>query len=151
MEPQKFTRKPFDVEALRVTDSNIKEVAEWCGGELLSEGGKAFISVDASKPANERQTKAFVGDWVLFFNKGYKVYLHKAFIGAFEPKGGEGTHERAAKRLLKNPVLTEADLIRIKERTINRDAETGQFTTDEAVKENPETTVTETVEVPVES
>jgi hypothetical protein len=89
MQTEKYVRKPFYIDAVQVTEENIAEVATWCDGELLTssggEGAKdAYVKVRVHRPLNERQTKAFVGDWVLFAGTGYKVYTKKAFEASFE-------------------------------------------------------------------
>jgi hypothetical protein len=91
VKPGKFVRKPFYVEAIQVTGDNLFEVAEWCGGRVLEtpskEGEKKslFIKVNVVKPLNDRQTKAFAGDWVLKSGTTFKVYAQKAFLGTFDP------------------------------------------------------------------
>lgn len=92
MKTQKFNRKTFQVDAVRVTKENMSAVAKWCQGEIQTENdGKKFIKVRVLRPLNEGQTKAFVGDWVLYAGTGYKVYTNKSFWTCFEkpqPKGG---------------------------------------------------------------
>lgn len=90
VQTKKFIRKPFDIEAIRVTDGNLEAVAEWCKGSVETEsngGGRftKFVKVDVHHPLTDRQTQAFVGDWVLFSGKGYKVYTNKAFRENFDP------------------------------------------------------------------
>lgn len=99
---EKYTRKPFPVDAVQVTEDNLSEVALWCGGDIHTstktlrddqgvETGKIklpYIKVDVHRPLNDRQTKAFVGDWVLKSESGFKVYTLKAFDGSFEKKVG---------------------------------------------------------------
>jgi hypothetical protein len=36
----KYVRKPFEVEAVQVTEENLEEVAQWCHGELQTEGSQ---------------------------------------------------------------------------------------------------------------
>lgn len=85
MKTHKFARKPFYVDAVRVSEANIHEVAQWCDGEVLTDESEgAYIKVRVHRPLTERQTKAFVGDWVLFAGSGYKVYTPKAFDKSFE-------------------------------------------------------------------
>lgn len=81
-----YTRKPFEVEAVRVTEQNMEEVAEWCGGFIpeVSEGAKRYIKVDVVRPLNEKQTKAFPGDWVLKVRNTFKVYQAKPFTHCFD-------------------------------------------------------------------
>ncbi len=84
----KFQKKPFIVDAVQVTDENISEVAAWCQGEVIGSDGDAldelYIFVRVHNPMNERQTKAFVGDWVLYAGRGYKVYRDRAMKNTFE-------------------------------------------------------------------
>ena len=71
IQPKRFVRNPLYAEAIQVTAENMAEVAEWCKGEIetLSKPSKGhesdqFIRVHVFHPLNERQTKAFIGDWV---------------------------------------------------------------------------------------
>ena len=96
METQTYQRKPIYVEAVRVTEENFFDVAQWCQGGIVS-GNNGTQSLDALKkdkskfikvrvinPQRLRQTKAFVGDWVLYSEyQGYKVYTNGAFENAF--------------------------------------------------------------------
>lgn len=89
-----YIRKPLHVAAVRITGSNFEEIAAWCQGEIQTEGadytpgkgvGTQFIRVRVHHPKNPRQTKAFVGDWLLYTERGYKVYTNRAFHEAFDP------------------------------------------------------------------
>jgi hypothetical protein len=84
-ETSRYARKPFYIDAIQVTKDNLKEVAEWCNGDIRidSENNK-YIRVRVYLPKNEQQTKAYVGHWVLFAGTGYKVYTPKAFASSFE-------------------------------------------------------------------
>ena len=91
MKTHKFARKPLYVDAVRVTRENIKEVAEWCDGKISVDNeeaspthGQEFIQVRVHRPINDRQTQAFIGDWVLFAKNGFKVYTAKAFDKSFD-------------------------------------------------------------------
>lgn len=90
MQTEKYARKPFYVDAIQVTLENVFEVAEWCQGDVVDlldgndEKADAYIKVRVHRPLNERQTKAYVGDWVLYAGTGYKVYTKKAFEASFE-------------------------------------------------------------------
>jgi hypothetical protein len=85
---RKYIRKPFEIDAVQVTEENLEDIAKWCSGEVQKEAhGKKdvrFVKVRVNRPLNERQTKAFVGDWVLYAGTGYKVYTAKAFDSCFE-------------------------------------------------------------------
>lgn len=86
IQPLKYVRKPFEVDAVEVTEDNMQEVAEWCQGTVHDiPNGRPFIKVRVARALNERQTKAFVGDWVLYAGIGFKVYTKKAFNRSFEP------------------------------------------------------------------
>lgn len=88
--PKKYVRKPFYVEAIQVTPENMEEVAQWCSGEVRAskktpEGeDEQYIKVWVQRPLDERQTKAFAGDWILYAGTGFKVYMTKAFEKSFE-------------------------------------------------------------------
>ena len=91
----KYVRKPFEVQAVQVTEENFEDVAAWCGGTIVTtrapkeadgmvEGEeKRYIKVNVSRPLNERQTQAFVGDWLLEAEKGLKVYADGPFTRNF--------------------------------------------------------------------
>jgi ASC-1-like (ASCH) protein len=86
----RYIRKPLYVDAVRLTGSNFDEIATWCQGEILQDEvpgkgtGKKYIHVRVHNPKNARQTKAFVGDWLLYTERGYKVYTNKAFHASFD-------------------------------------------------------------------
>jgi hypothetical protein len=93
---QKYVRKPLYVAAVQVTEENFAEIAKWCQGEVLNsddspvdksldvQPDKQYIHVRVHNPKNPRQTKAFVGDWILYTERGYKVYTEKAFKTNFD-------------------------------------------------------------------
>lgn len=86
---QRYVRKPLYVNAVRVRESNFDEIATWCQGEITQEvrgsgAPKKCIRVRVQYPKNPRQTLAFVGDWILYTDRGYKVYTNKAFKLAFD-------------------------------------------------------------------
>lgn len=85
----RFVRKPLIVDAVQVTDENIYEVAKWCSGfvdiaKRYNRPEAQYVKVDVLRPGNIRQTRAFVGDWVLRAGTSYKVYTQKAFASSFE-------------------------------------------------------------------
>ena len=90
---EKFVRKPFFIDAVQVTADNVEAVATWCQGEVRKfkdSKGKVtdeYVKVRVHRPLNERQTKAYVGDWVLYAGSGFKVYTVKAFNSSFEMCG----------------------------------------------------------------
>lgn len=91
---EKYIRKPLYVDAVRVTETNFNELVGWCQGEVeFEEGGRdgaagrKYIKIRVHNPKGPRQTKAFVGDWILYTDRGYKIYTNKAFKAAFDPAG----------------------------------------------------------------
>lgn len=133
VQTEAFTRKPFPVDAVQVTEENLNAVAAWCDGEIrystktlaagegVTEKVKIpYVKVDVHHPLNERQTKAYVGDWVLKSDSGFKVYTERAFEKSFELK------------------------MHVETKTGYRDARTGRFVTEEYANANPDTTVSET-------
>jgi hypothetical protein len=85
-----YTRKALFVDAVRITKANFDDIAEWCQGEVKQTEtpgkgtGKKYIRIRAHNPKNPRQTKAFVGDWILYTDRGYKVYTNQAFHASFD-------------------------------------------------------------------
>lgn len=86
--PNSYTRKPFEVTGAQVTDENLEEVADWCGGVIRTDEktGLRQIIVPVKKPLHSKQRIAREGCWVLFSNPelGFKVYSDKAFRNTFE-------------------------------------------------------------------
>lgn len=83
-----FDRNPFQVTAAQVTEDNIDEVADWCGGRVRTPtNGEVHVKVDVRRPLNVRQTQAFVGCWVLQAGSGFKVYTDSAFRDNFTYAG----------------------------------------------------------------
>lgn len=84
---EKYQRKSFPVDAVQVTEANFDQVVAWCDGSVHTDdnpNASRYIKVRVHNPLTERQTKAFVGDWVLYAGKGYKVYTDKAFRKSFD-------------------------------------------------------------------
>jgi hypothetical protein len=80
-----YIRKPLYVEAVRITEENFDDIANWVPGRVQKQGSKRYIKVMVANPKSDRQTKAYVGDWILWTEKGgHKVYTPKAFELAFD-------------------------------------------------------------------
>ena len=93
----KYIRKALYVDAIQITEDNLQDLAIWCQGELRTNTGEELIEslnganpnahhirVRVHNPKNIRQTKGYVGDWILYTERGYKVYTQKAFKASFE-------------------------------------------------------------------
>lgn len=92
---KRYVRKPLIVEAVQVTEENFEELAAWCQGTIRNNdrtpynGGEVdprnqHIHVRVHNPRSGRQAMAFVGDWLLYTELGYKIYNTKAFEGSFD-------------------------------------------------------------------
>lgn len=95
---KKYDRKPFSVDAVQVTEENFEEVAKWAHGRVIVEDVKAgetkkYIKVNVKHPLSQRQTKAYVGDWVLSSKRGYKVYTDAAINHAFVQRDEDAPQE----------------------------------------------------------
>lgn len=94
---EKYVRRPLYVDAVRVTQDNFTEMVDWCDGQVEFEETKSgssrkFIRLNVHNPhpSNERQKKAFVGDWILKTDRGLKIYTNKAFKASFEKVTPQG-------------------------------------------------------------
>jgi hypothetical protein len=86
IETTQYVRKPLFVDAVQVTEENFNEMVSWCNGNIEADEGsdKQFIRIWVHNPMGPRQTKAFVGDWILKHTKGFKIYTDKAFQASFD-------------------------------------------------------------------
>ena len=123
--PIKYKRKSFEVEAVQVTAQNLQEAAKWCGGEVRFENNNldidsAYIKVKVRRPLNEKQTRAAVGDWILLSESGYKVYTSRAFESSFveatdvdQPSGNvfenQPEDDKEELRVVDEPVVKKCD------------------------------------------
>jgi hypothetical protein len=141
VQAQRYLRKPLYVDAVRITSTNFEEIAVWCQGEILKDeesgSGKKFIKVRVHNPKNPRQTKAFVGDWLLYTERGYKVYTSKAFHAAFDRVESNGTAPVSDPRLTGDPVADAKPTITTEVERLRADA--GLDETIELTPANPET------------
>lgn len=79
LEVVRYTYKPLFVDAVRVTKDNMEEIAAWCQGTIEGSADRPYVKVNAIRAVRFRETQAFVGDWVLKSDVGFKIYMHKAF------------------------------------------------------------------------
>lgn len=82
LSPVKFVRKPTYVHAIQITAENIADITRWSGGDLRGteeDSEHRFIKIKAFRPVNDRQSKGFVGDWMVLSGNNFKVYTSKAF------------------------------------------------------------------------
>lgn len=81
---KKYQRKPVIVDAVQVSQRNFNEVAEWCMGDIQTDGTQQYIRVRVHTPRSARQSMAFVGDWILYTEQGYKIYSNRSFHNTFD-------------------------------------------------------------------
>ncbi len=79
----RYVRKPLYVNAVQVTEENMQAVAKWCKGQHIHGVNAQYVKVRVHRATNERQKQAHVGDWVLKFGTGFKVYEPDAFVKDF--------------------------------------------------------------------
>lgn len=101
VETVQYVRKPLFVEAVQVTVDNFMNVADWCQALIGQKGGvagtetrpasgfevdptKHYIRIRVHNPQSKKQTMAFVGDWILYTEQGYKIYTDRAFTTNFD-------------------------------------------------------------------
>jgi hypothetical protein len=90
--PEIWTRNSFDVQAIRVTEANIVDVALWCGGTVgvsIKDYPKKFIRFGVVQYDKHKEAKAFVGDWIFLIDDEFKHYRDKSFKLAYHKKDGD--------------------------------------------------------------
>jgi hypothetical protein len=110
---ERFTRKTFTVEAVRVTSENIHELAAQVKGEVRDAGTlawdgpnkKLYIDLVVWRHGRDQRAMAFLGDWVTISpSNNLEVYAHKRFKSTFAL---EYVSKQAAKRAALLEILTE--------------------------------------------
>ena len=76
-----YTRKPFAVEAIEITEENIALLAPLLG-ELKEKDGVPFIALDKRIVPNIH--RAFIGWWVTRMDDNLRCYSPKIFEEQFE-------------------------------------------------------------------
>lgn len=105
-----FERKTFKVKAVRITVGNIREVAEWTGGDYeWPQNRSQFVRIPCGPKRDN--CRAYVGDWVtsLDYSSGespaepnFRVYKDHTFLEAFREIMGEAEkYARVHELLLK--------------------------------------------------
>lgn len=81
---QTFTRKPFVVEAVEITEENIEDVAKMIGveGEVREKDGAKYIVIDKRIVPNIH--RASVGWWLTRMGDNLRCYSPKIFTDQFE-------------------------------------------------------------------
>jgi hypothetical protein len=120
METITYFSIPYSVQAVRVTEANLDDVSAWADAPFEREGdGPLYLKVDVKNPLTEKQTHAFVGDWVLKGKNGFKVYTDRAFKKSFEEGSVSNRHNSESDAVVerKNLLAQQAtDVIRATDR-----------------------------------
>lgn len=83
-----YVRKPLVVEAYRLTEENLYDVAKWCDGEVHTNAVDGrYVLVDVLHPTTQAQKIAKPGSWILRSSQGFKIFTDRAFTRGFEPTG----------------------------------------------------------------
>ncbi len=94
MEFTKFKRRPFEIEAVQITNDNIEELAELIG-ELINdvaadEPVEPYIRINKRIVPNIN--RAYVGWWVTRMGDNIRCYAPKVFDEQFEPSDDAVAH-----------------------------------------------------------
>ena len=86
-----------------VTDENMEEVAEWCGGTVCSTrlvvpGDCRYIELMTDRGGRKKPVHAFVGQWIARSGEKFTVYRNSVFRGTFDLKE-RNEHDRIVKNL----------------------------------------------------
>lgn len=81
-----YTRRPFSVDAVQVTNENLEDVAKWCGGSVVNttNEGKAVRLANSKSRRGPKLPLAKIGDWVLTGPDGFRAFSDGAFNKVFE-------------------------------------------------------------------
>lgn len=88
MELVDVTLRTYPAKAVRVTEENMKEVAEWCGGyietsALFERSIIPYVTFPVRRGTRETTDYAFVGQWVVHADERFASYKHARFMGKF--------------------------------------------------------------------
>lgn len=83
---RKFQAKP--VSAVKVTKDNMAEIAEWCGGKMITHAtsGKPVLVVPVGNQAQGPKVRsARIGEWVFRESTGvFRLFYEKPFFAIFD-------------------------------------------------------------------
>lgn len=84
MEFTTFVRKPFEVEAVEITEDNIEEIAPLVGDLMKKDDGSHFIQVNKKKVPN--MFRVYPGDWLTKMDNNIRCYARRVFTEQFVEK-----------------------------------------------------------------
>lgn len=88
MDMTTYIRKPFNVEAIQITEENLSEIAVLIGEESALDDGTRFIKIN--KKIVPHVFRAWDGWWVTKFGDDYHCYSDKLFKKQFAESTPEG-------------------------------------------------------------
>jgi hypothetical protein len=86
-----FVPRSFPIEGIEVKADNIEEVAKWCFGDVRSGSKKKegpvekYIKIRVYRLQDKSESRAFVGDTILYFASGFKVFTRAQFEKSYQP------------------------------------------------------------------
>lgn len=117
-----FERKTFRVQAVRVTQENMGELAEWCGGAVVNadrhpDDVTQYIEVETTRMSGSK-SHAWVGDWIarLSADHCFRIYRDKSFLEVFQEVSSESRKREKIMDLLaeflvdQQSAMSQADL-----------------------------------------
>lgn len=79
-----FVRKPFTVDAVRITEANIHEVAEFVGEvRYLDQGKKRKPYIHVNRRLVPNVLRVFPGFWMTQMGDNIRCYANKVFLEQF--------------------------------------------------------------------
>lgn len=92
MDTKQYTRKPFPVNAVQVTLTNVDEVAQWCRGIVQMESTKMLgthtdlpvIKIQGQGDNRGKVFTASLGCFVVEQKGSYRVYKPAQFLATFD-------------------------------------------------------------------
>ena len=87
--PRYFRRRKNQIEAVRVDEENVKDVAKWCGGEALRVASSGYIKAENQPalkvPSLGEPITVWLGEWLVKDEDGrYSVMDNREFTTEFE-------------------------------------------------------------------
>ena len=105
-----WERNSFEVEAVQVTSQNLGAVALWTEGEVCRQNthnGRWYVLVDCVEYNRLRQSKVFVGDWVIKVQNQFKHYRNDSLRLAYHKKLTD--REEQVKELVQQILLVDPE------------------------------------------
>lgn len=83
MEFTKFTRKPFEIEAVEITEENLEAVAALVGTIEMDDEGRRYIQANKKKVPLVKEV--YPGFWLTKMGSQIRCYKPDIFVDQFVP------------------------------------------------------------------